>query len=91
MAAQIHSTAFLPRTISLGLSARDRYAIERQIEELLDAIDGDADLEEDDFPGDEADWEMDRTNPIMLPRYGVDQSTGPINFQEAEDAYLAAM
>jgi hypothetical protein len=34
---------------------------------------------------------MDRTNPIMLPRYGVDQSTGPINFQEAEDAYLAAM
>lgn len=95
MAAPISSTVFLPRTIALGLTARDRRAIERQIEELidlLDAIDGDADMEEDDFPGGDDDFgEDDRTNRVVLPRYATDQSSGPINVREADEAYLLAV
>ena len=82
MAVHFPSTAFQSRTISLGLSSLDRKAIEAKIEELidlLDGIDGDPDLEDDELHSDPLDLgEETKIIPIM-PRYGADQSEGPIN------------
>ncbi len=89
MAAIIPSTAFLPRTIHLGLTAMDRKAIEAQIEsliELLDQVDGDTDLEDDEIEADPCDRGEPTGYAEILPRYGADQSTGPVNGHEI---YLA--
>lgn len=95
MAVNIPSTAFLPRTISLGLSALDRCVIERQIEDLialLDQIDGDCDLEDDELHDDPLDLGEPREFAMMLPVYGTDQSRGPVNEREvyAEEIRLCA-
>ena len=87
MAALMPSTAFMPRTITLGLSRIDRKAIEQQIEALialLDTIDGDPDLEEDELNGDPLDLGEAVECYDVLPRYAVDQSAGPINRREAQ-------
>lgn len=67
----------------------DRRIIERQIEqliELLDQIDGDPDLEDDDPDGDPCDFgEDDGLSPVR-PLYAVDQTTGPLNVEEAMEA-----
>ena len=86
MAALIPSTAFVPRTITLGLTRHDRKAIERQIEALialLDAIDGDPDLEDDELHDDPLDVGEEVDFYAMLPRYALDQTEGPINAREA--------
>jgi hypothetical protein len=58
-------------------------AIERLVS-ILDEIDGDPDIEEDDWPGDPLDQgELDGTRGVMLPRYDIDQTKGPINEAEA--------
>lgn len=91
MAVMVPSTAFLPRTIHLGVMPTDRKAIEAQIEaliDMLDLIDGDPDLEPDyeDYDA------CDRGEPLQhvkdLPRYGIDQSKGPINCMEVFGATL---
>lgn len=82
MAAIIPSTAFLPRTIHLGLTAMDRKAIEQQIEtliELLDQFDGDADFEPDHENYDACDLGEPQGYLDTLPRYSLDQTKGPIN------------
>jgi hypothetical protein len=87
------TAAFLPRTIHLGPMPTDRKAIEAQIEaliDILDQIDGDADLEPDHESYDACDLgEPDLFLPI-LPLYGVDQSRGMTNYRKAHDAYRAA-
>ncbi|WP_288804621.1 hypothetical protein [uncultured Novosphingobium sp.] len=86
MAAIIPSTAFLPRTIHLGLTAMDRRAIEAQIEsliELLDQFDGDPDLEPEHEDYDACDAGEPANFVEMLPVYGLDQSKGPLNEREA--------
>lgn len=69
----------------------NRKAIEREIERLitlLDAADGDCDLEDDDPAGDTLDL-GEAPDPAgnellsILPVYGIDQSLGPINEREA--------
>lgn len=91
MAAMNHSTAFLPRTIHLGLTAPDRKAIEQQIDALialLDEFDGDADLEPDHDSYDPCDHgEPDMFHPT-LPIYGTDQSVGPINGDAIFEVHL---
>ncbi|WIA56562.1 hypothetical protein N6H05_01670 [Sphingobium sp. WTD-1] len=90
MAAMTPSTAFLPRTIHLGLSSIDRKAIEQQIEaliDLLDQIDGDADLEPDHDAYDPCDHGEPVEHMGTLPQYGGDQSKGPLNFQAAYRVY----
>lgn len=62
--------------------AISRRAIEAEIERLialLDAADGDDDLEDDreDDPLDHG--EEDESRGLILPIYDVDQSTGPVN------------
>jgi len=91
MAAIIPSTAFQPRTISLGLSSLDRKAVEQQIEaliDLLDQLDGDPDMEEDELAGDPLDLGEDDGCMKMRPLYGVDQSRGPVNAHEAYESQL---
>jgi len=61
----------------------------------LDADDDDVDLEEDDHGGTdldrgEADDNDARGLLPMRPLYAVDQTGGPINYAEAQSAYLAA-
>lgn len=82
---------FMPRTIRLGLSSRDRATVERQIEaliDLLDEMDGDPDMEpdHDDYDG------CDAGEPDMfhrtLPIYGEDQSAGPLNTDAIFEAYV---
>ncbi|WP_043146437.1 hypothetical protein, partial [Sphingobium xenophagum] len=88
-AVMIPSTAFRPRTIALGLTSTDRKAVERQIEELielLDTLDGDPDLEEDELHEDPCDLGEPTGYAEILPRYGADQSKGPVNGYEL---YLA--
>jgi hypothetical protein len=94
MAALKHSTVFQPRTITLGLSAFDRKAIERQIEELialLDQVDGDVDLEDDELHEDPLDLGEAPNVHGMMPRYGADQSVGPNNYRQAEHEVRLAM
>jgi hypothetical protein len=94
MAVMIPSTAFRPRTISLGLTALDRKAVERQIEELielLDTLDGDPDLEEDELHEDPLDVGEEDTFMEALPIYSLDQSKGPVNKRAAYNAYKRAM
>ncbi|MCW6531188.1 hypothetical protein NED98_13125 [Sphingomonas sp. MMSM20] len=74
----------------------NRQAIEDEIERLiglLDLVDGDSDREDDDPAGDELDerGEAASSRGILttLPKYGLDQSLGPINYLEAERAHLA--
>jgi hypothetical protein len=68
-----------------------RGQLEAAIEEmiaLLDALDGDCDLEDDHEGYDPLDrGEFDYERGVDLPRYGVDQSAGPVNVDEAIDAY----
>lgn len=70
----------------------NRALIENEIEwliALLDTVDGDPDLEDDDPAGDTLDehGEAPTENGCDLllahPRYGIDQSLGPINEREA--------
>lgn len=94
MAAMTPSTAFLPRTIHLGLSAFDRKAVERQIEaliDLLDQIDGDADLEPDHDAYDPCDYGEPDLYHRTLPAYAIDQSTGPLNADAIFEAHLREM
>lgn len=62
----------------------------------LDAADDDPDLEEDDHSGDplEVNGEVpdDEGRGILptRPFYAVDQTAGPVNYTEAQAAYLAA-
>ena len=97
MAIHHPSTAFIPRTINLGINSFDRYAIECQIEELialLDLVDGDPDLEDDDPSGDPLDrGEMPCDGELlaMKPVYGDDQTLGPINEYEAKRARDVAL
>lgn len=91
MAAMTPSTAFLPRTIQLGLSAPDRQAIEQQIEaliSLLDEIDGDPDLEPDHDSYDPCDHGEPDMFHRTLPTYGADQSAGPINGDAIFEVHL---
>lgn len=90
MAAISPSTDFLPRTITIGLPGRDRLAIERQIEmliDLLDSFDGDADLEPDHEDYDACDLGEPVLTSDILPAYGEDQSTGPLNAREVFGVY----
>lgn len=94
MAVNYPSTAFRPHTISLGLTAFDRKAIERQIEqliELLDTLDGDPDLEEDELHEDPLD--LGEATGIMetVPIYGLDQSAGPLNERAAYAAHRRSL
>lgn len=94
MATQFHSTAFVPRTITLGLSALDRKAVERQIEELialLDTIDGDTDLEEDELHEDPLDAGEAEEYLATWPIYGPDQSAGPLNEHQACEAHRRSL
>jgi len=92
MAAIMPSTAFLPRTIHLGLPSMSRKAVEQQIEYLigiLDQIDGDPDEEEgdDDFcPCDLGEYV---SVSEILPAYGRDQSAGPTNVAEVAEHYFS--
>ncbi len=76
----------MPRTIKLGLTSLDRKAIEDQIEELvslLDAIDGDPDIEDDELHDDPLDL-GESTKDVGPPlRYGIDQSKGYIGFKRS--------
>lgn len=94
MAVNYPSTAFRPRTIALGLTALDRKAVERQIEELielLDTLDGDPDLEEDELHEDPLD--LGEATNIMetVPIYGLDQSAGPLNERAAYAAHRRSL
>lgn len=83
----------------MGLHAQfalaNRRAIADEIERLialLDIVDGDCDLEDDDPAGsDNEDAEGDHGRGLLreLPRYGVDQSAGPINYARAERDHQA--
>jgi len=77
----------------MGIHARfaltNRAAIEAEIERLiamLDELDGDCDLEDDDPAGGNVCDELHDTGEyyFLLPRYGVDQTQGPLNELEAE-------
>lgn len=77
-----------------------RRTIEAEIERLiavLDALDGDPDLEpEDDIENDEHDGcEPDESRPegivLPLPQYAIDQSIGPINLLEADRYFREQM
>ena len=77
---------FLPRTITLGISGRSRHEIEQEIEfliGLLDHVDGDADLEPDHEDYDACDLGEPDMCMKMPPRYGINQSRGPTNRNEA--------
>lgn len=90
MGMPINQAQFLPRTITLGVSILSRKAIEAEIErliDLLDTIDGDADLEPDHEDFDECDpGEMVEYMSIK-PKYGKDQSRGPTNRRAAYEQY----
>lgn len=79
------STVFFPRSIRLGLSSRDRRAVEQQIEaliDLLDELDGDPDLEAEHDDHDDCEWGEPLNYAHVLPVYGIDQSVGPLNIHE---------
>lgn len=78
----------------MGIHARfnlaNRAAIEAEIERLismLDDLDGDCDIEEDDPAGGNVEDERQAAEGEeffrLLPRYGLDQTLGPINELEA--------
>lgn len=94
MAVMVPSTAFLPRTIHLGVMPTDRKAIEAQIEaliDMLDLIDGDPDLEPDYEDYDPCDLGEPDQHLETLPQYGEDQSAGPTNFDAAYEAHMASL
>lgn len=68
-----------------------RAAIEAAIEGLiglLDLFDGDPDREDDDPDSDVTELgEPDPCRGLPLPRYGVDQSAGPVNEDAAWHRY----
>lgn len=70
-----------------------RAAIETAIEHLitaLDVLDGEPDCEDDDPAGDICDrGEPEPWRCLPLPAYGIDQSAGPLNEDEAWHAYRA--
>ncbi len=91
MAIHISNTAFRPCTITLALPPRDRKAIERQIEaliELLDTLDGDIELEDDELHDDMLDLGEGSDELATLPIYGTDQTRGPLNFLAAHKAQI---
>lgn len=78
-----------------ALTKYHRPEIEAMIEALvalLDAFDGDPDIEDDDPAGtDLDDGEQDGLSDLMpMPVWGLDQSLGPVNVEAAGDAYHAA-
>lgn len=90
MATIIPSTALRPCTITLTLPPRDRRAVERQIEaliDLLDTLDGDPELEDDELGDDILDLGEAAEGLPTLPIYATDQSRGPRNFDDALRAY----
>lgn len=90
MGKPIAQAQFLPRTITLGLLPMDRKAIEQQIDHLidmLDRIDGDADLEPDHEDYDVCDLGERITYYKTLPEYGIDQSKRPKNYDKVLEEY----
>lgn len=87
------------RAPTLGLlSSSDRAAIEQTVEQLialLDTADGDPDLEDDDPAGDPLDERgeapSDNGTDLLpvLPRYGDDQTAGPVNERDGLRALRA--
>ena len=94
------------RTNSSRLPIHVRAAISSELTMLFDRVglllarldneDDDPDLEEDDPSGDplevngEAPDDEARGVLPIRPFYGVDQTSGPTNYVEAQSAYLAA-
>lgn len=85
--------------ISWPLSRGLRLEIEREVERLialLDAADGDCDLEDDDPSGDpldlvgEASSDDGRGLLLTRPVWALDQTEGPVNHHQAQREYLAA-
>lgn len=79
----------------IKLDRATRQAIESEVDRLiaiLDGADGDCDLEDDDPAGDPLDlgeaedWRPEGCD-LPKPRYGVDQSAGPINEAEVGRAW----
>lgn len=85
--------------ISTVLDQAARLQIEEEVERLLallDAADGDCDLEDDDPSGDpldlvgEASSDDGRGLLLTPPVWALDQTEGPVNHQQAQREYLAA-
>lgn len=85
------SYAFVLPPVPRYLRPEDRFAIEAQIEaliELLDQEDGDCDLEpDDDMAVDDMPCDIHEN---LRPLYAIDQSAGPINEVEAIEHYQRA-
>jgi hypothetical protein len=88
----------LPPHVRCAIKAELGLLFDR-VDVLLARLDGDEDdpdLEEDDHSGDplemngEAPDDDGRGILPTRPFYGVDQSAGPINYADAQSAYLAA-
>lgn len=78
--------------ISWPMSREQRLEIEREVEHLialLDAVDGDCDLEDDDPSGDPLDMSGEASSDDgrgllpTRPSWALDQSGGPSNYREA--------
>ncbi|WP_070151095.1 hypothetical protein [Sphingobium phenoxybenzoativorans] len=96
MATQLHAKS-LPAVVQI-LGRFDRRALASFITvaiDLLDALDGDPDLEDTDIedgdPLDLGEAQADTEILVAPPRYGVDQTLGPVNEVEAIRAHQLAM
>jgi hypothetical protein len=76
-----------------SLSRAELARLTTRMIDRMDEIDGDPELEDDDPAGGSADdigeiepWQADRIS-LALPRYGKDQSNGPINVHAAAREY----
>ena len=92
-----HCAAALPQNVEAALRLLSRRKLETLIEAaiaLLDAADGDTDLEDDDPAGDYLDerGEAPTDNGAkllpMLPRYGRNQTRGPLNEKAAHRQWM---
>lgn len=97
LGTQRANTPRLPKHIRSAITAELAMLFDRVdvLISRLDADDGDVDLEEDDYGGTDLDrGEADDDDARGLlptrPLYAVDQTAGPINYAEAQSAYLAA-
>lgn len=92
------NTSRLPNHVRAAISAELTMLFDRVdlLLARLDKDDGDPDLEEDDPSGDplevngEAPDDEARGVLPIRPFYGVDQTSGPTNYAEAQATYLAA-
>ena len=88
-----HFIAPPPAAVSRVLANFDRAQLEGFIAiaiDLLDFADGDPDLEDDDAHEEDDPPGSRYRIATTLPRYGVDQSRGPINYGEVERDELAS-